>query len=407
MFVYIPTMRCYCSKSLEILARATRLSALGLLLLQSAAFGLGQERYIEASAQPGSFCIAQAGATASLSVNSGDYAGVVRAVHDLQHDIRLVTGVTPTFAGAEADLRTRTIIIGTIGKSPLIDRLIRTRKIDVASIAGKWESFLIQVVPKPFPGVASALVIAGSDKRGTIYGVYDVSEQIGVSPWYWWADVPVRHKNALFVKPGKYTQGPPAVKYRGIFLNDEAPSLTGWVNEEYGGYNHQFYEQVFELLLRLKANYLWPAMWNSAFNEDDPLNPRLADEYGIVMGTSHHEPMLRAQQEWKRHGSGAWDYSANASTLNKFWDEGIERNRNYESIITFGMRGDGDLPMSESANVALLEKIVEDQRKILATRNKKGLSEVPQDWALYKEVQGLLRERNARPRRCHVAVVRR
>jgi hypothetical protein len=231
------------------------------------------------------------------------------------------------------------------------------------------------------------LVIAGSDKRGTIYGIYDVSEQIGVSPWYWWADVPVPHKDALFVKPGVYVQDPPAVKYRGIFLNDEAPSLSGWVHEKYGNYNHEFYTKVFELLLRLKANYLWPAMWNNAFNEDDPLNPELADEYGIVLGTSHHEPMLRAQQEWKRHGTGPWDYSTNSAELNKFWAEGIERNKNYESIITLGMRGDGDMPMSESANGALLEKIVADQRAILASHMNKDLSEVPQDWALYKEVQ--------------------
>ena len=130
------------------------------------------------------------------------------------------------------------------------------------------------MVPRPLPGVANGLIIAGSDKRGTIYGIYDLSEQIGVSPWYWWADVPVQHRDALFVKPGRYVQGPPAVKYRGIFLNDEAPALSGWVKEKFGNYNHQFYEKVFELLLRLKANYLWPAMWNNAFNEDDPLNPQ-------------------------------------------------------------------------------------------------------------------------------------
>jgi hypothetical protein len=246
---------------------------------------------------------------------------------------------------------------------------------------------VIQVVRNPLPGLKSALVIAGSDKRGTIFGIYDLSEQIGVSPWYWWADVPVHQHKELFVKPGKYTQGPPAVKYRGIFLNDEAPSLSGWVKENYGSYNHEFYTKVFELLLRLKANYLWPAMWGSAFNEDDPLNAKLANEYGIVMGTSHHEPMLRAQQEWKRHGAGPWDYAKNAEFLRHFWGAGIERNKDYESIITLGMRGDGDLPMSASANTALLEQIVADQRSIIAKRMNSDLSEVPQDWALYKEVQ--------------------
>ena len=189
------------------------------------------------------------------------------------------------------------------------------------------------------PGIRSALVIAGSDKRGTIFGIYDVSEQIGVSPWYWWADVPVPHRAALFIKPGRYIEGEPAVKYRGIFLNDEAPSLTGWVNEKYGGFNHYFYERVFELLLRLKANYLWPAMWNSAFYEDDPLNGKLANEYGIVMGTSHHEPMMRAYQEWQRHGVGPWDYATNAKNLDAFWEYGVQRGRNWESTITIGMRG--------------------------------------------------------------------
>jgi len=369
------------------LAKSAQLFLLVLVFLHSSSFGLGQDRYVESVAHPGNFTVARSGIAASIYVDASDYAGVVRAAKDLDSDIARVTGITPTLAHDTGTLGSDAILIGTIGKSPLIDRLIRNRKINVQSIAGKWESFLIQVVSKPLPGVPSALVIAGSDKRGTIYGIYDVSEQIGVSPWYWWADVPVQHKDALFVKPGAYVQGPPAVKYRGIFLNDEAPSLTGWVNEKFGTYNHQFYEKVFELLLRLKANYLWPAMWNNAFNEDDPLNPKLADEYGIVMGTSHHEPMLRAQQEWKRHGTGPWDYSKNSELLQKFWDEGIERNKNYESIITLGMRGDGDLPMSQSANVALLEKIVDDQRKIIANRINNDLAAVPQDWALYKEVQ--------------------
>src|SRR5262249_3839449 len=137
--------------------------------------------------------------------------------------------------------------------------------IDVAAIKGQWESYLLQVVSDPLPDVKSALVIVGSDKRGTIYGIYDLSQQMGVSPWYYWADVPVVHRDAVFVKAGKYVQGPPAVKYRGIFLNDEAPALTGWVKATFGDYNHDFYEKVFELLLRLKANYLWPAMWNNCF----------------------------------------------------------------------------------------------------------------------------------------------
>src|SRR5258708_6950832 len=372
---------------LWMFARSIQLTLLCLLVLGASGFGLGEQRYVETVSRPGSFPIAQSGAAASIYVDSNDYAGVIRAAHDVGSDIARVTGDTAVLKQSNTGLGSHAIIIGTIGKSPAIDQLIRGGKINAAAIAGKWESFLIQVVLRPLPGVAQALVIAGSDRRGTIYGIYDVSEQMGVSPWYWWADVPVQHQNPLFVKAGVYLQGPPAVKYRGIFLNDEAPSLTGWVHERFGNYKHQFYEKVFELLLRLKANYLWPAMWDNAFNEDDPLNPKLADEYGIVMGTSHHEPMLRAQQEWKRHGTGPWDYAKNSDVLQKFWDEGIERNKAYECIITLGMRGDGDLPMSESANVALLEKIVDDQRKIIASRVNKDLSAVPQDWALYKEVQ--------------------
>jgi hypothetical protein len=235
--------------------------------------------------------------------------------------------------------------------------------------------------------VDRALVIVGSDKRGTIYGIYELSEQLGVSPWYWWADVPVMHHDSVFIKPVRFVEAGPAVKYRGIFLNDEAPALSGWAKEKFGGLNSAFYTKVFELLLRLRANYLWPAMWDNAFNEDDPDNARLADEYGIVMGTSHHEPMLRAQQEWKRHGNGPWNYKTNSEVLRQFWSEGIGRNRDFESITTIGMRGDGDEPMSEEANVALLQGIVADQRAILAREVNPDITKVPQLWALYKEVQ--------------------
>ena len=366
-------------------ACAYSLAALSLLTWQGTACALGQVKYVELVRHPNDFAIAEGTSLAAIYVDANDHAGVVRAVGDLAADVDRVTGRMPATKNAASGANL--IIVGTIGKSAVIDQLIREKKLDVSSVAGKWESFLIQVVPRPLPGVANGLIIAGSDKRGTIYGIYDLSEQIGVSPWYWWADVPVHHRDALFVRPGRYVQQSPAVKYRGIFLNDEAPALSGWVQEKFGNFNHQFYEKVFELLLRLKANYLWPAMWNNAFNEDDPLNPQLADMYGIVMGTSHHEPMLRAQQEWKRHGTGPWDYSLNSDVLQKFWTEGIERNKNYESITTLGMRGDGDLPMTEGANIALLEKIVADQRKIIAGHVNPDLSAVPQDWALYKEVQ--------------------
>jgi hypothetical protein len=353
------------------------------------AFGLGQPQYVETTRSPGSFLIADDSNLAVLLVDTNDFPGVVRAVSDLQADIARVTSHQPTLVRSRGGIGTNAIVIGTIGKSPLIDELVRAGKIDTSQISGKWESFIIQVVPQPFKGVQNALIIAGSDRRGTIYGIYDLSEQIGVSPWYWWADVPVVHKSSLYVKAGRFVQGPPAVKYRGIFLNDEAPCLTGWVTEKFGNYNHRFYTNVFELLLRLKANYLWPAMWNNCFNEDDPLNPKLADEYGIVMGTSHVEPMLRADKEWNRKGytPAQWNYDKNPELLRAFWEEGTERNKNYESIVTIAMRGKIDTPMSETANIALLERIVADQRQIITRRMNPDVTKVPQLWALYKEVQ--------------------
>ncbi|MFL6208559.1 MAG: glycosyl hydrolase 115 family protein [Pyrinomonadaceae bacterium] len=357
------------------------------LICTPATYALGQTRYVEFAALPGSLRLVSAGVAAPILLDSQDYPGVLRAARDLQTDIGRVTKIQPHIVTDAPTQATDVVLVGTLDKNRRIEELVRAGKLDVTAIRGRWESFIIEVVPQPWPGVERALVIVGSDKRGTIYGCYDLSEQSGVSPWYWWADVPVARHAQLFVRAGRYVQGAPAVKYRGIFLNDEAPALTGWVHEKFGNYNHQFYAKVFELLLRLKANYLWPAMWGNAFNDDDALNPKLADEYGIVMGTSHHEPMLRAQQEWKRYGRGAWDYATNGEVLRAFWTEGIRRNRGYESIVTLGMRGDGDLPMSAEANVALLERIVSDQRHILAENYTPRLSNVPQLWALYKEVQ--------------------
>ena len=373
-----------------LLARTTGVILCTIASVASAA-ALGQQRYVDFSISPGSLRLVVEGKAAPILVDSEDYPGVLRAARDLQTDIRRVTTLQPAILSDQAfsqnALISDVVLVGTLGRNRRIDALVQAGKLDVATIRGRWESFLIQVVPEPWPGVERALVIAGSDKRGTIYGIYDLSEQIGVSPWYWWADGPVTHRDQLFVHAGRYVQGPPAVKYRGIFLNDEAPALTGWVREKFGNYNHEFYAKVFELLLRLKGNYLWPAMWDNAFNDDDAMNPKLADEYGIVMGTSHHEPMLRAQQEWKRYGKGPWDYAANSDVLKSFWTEGVRRNRDYESIITLGMRGDGDMPMSQESNVALLERIVADQRKILADNLTPDLSKIPTLWALYKEVQ--------------------
>ncbi|MDR3365880.1 MAG: glycosyl hydrolase 115 family protein [Prevotellaceae bacterium] len=317
---------------------------------------------------------------ANVFTDDGD-KGVLRAANDLHRDFQRVSGLLPTGFLSYA------VIIGTAGKSEVIDRLIKKGKIDGRELRGKNEKYLIQTLDNPVEGVKKGVIIAGSDKRGTIYGIYELSRQMGVSPWYWWADVPVKHQENLYVKPGVYTDGEPAVRYRGIFINDEAPAFQGWCKEKFGGVNSEMYEHMFELILRLKGNFLWPAMWGNAFYDDDPRNGVLADEMGIVVGTSHHEPLGRAHDEWRRYGKGEWNYTKNRQILREFWRDGMKRMKDYETIVTIGMRGDGDEPMSEDANVALLQQIVKDQREIIAGVTGKKTEETPQVWALYKEVQ--------------------
>ncbi|WP_082087151.1 glycosyl hydrolase 115 family protein [Teredinibacter purpureus] len=349
---------------------------------------LGDARYISEKALRGSVALVSKDTTATLYVDSNDHKGVIRATRNLQTDIKRVSGQHAVIVNTQNALGAHAVIIGTIGKSPLIDTLIAERKIDVKSTVGKWDGYHLQTVNNPLPGVERALVIAGADKRGTTYGIYDLSEQIGVSPWYYWADVPPQKKNTLYVLAKTLRQESPKIQYRGIFLNDEAPALSSWVAENHGNYTHEFYEKVFELLLRLKANFLWPAMWNNAFADDDIQNMILADEYGIVMSTSHHEPMMRADKEWNRHGVGAWEFSTNPDNLANFWQDGATRNRDYESIYTMGMRGQEDEPMSEGENIELLESVVKRQRTILAdVFDDRPISDVPQVWCLYKEVQ--------------------
>ncbi|MES1216233.1 MAG: glycosyl hydrolase 115 family protein [Bacteroidota bacterium] len=325
--------------------------------------------------------------SATVYTDPADFILVQRAAGFLQHDMEMLTGKKPELISSILSAAKTIIIIGTIERSSIIQKLIKEKKINVDKIKGKWDAYQVQAVSKPFKGVENALVITGGNKRGAAYGTFELSQQAGVSPWYWWADVPVNKKTALYVNKTTLFNDAPKVKYRGFFINDEAPAFSGWTREKFGGVNHLAYEKIFELLLRLKANYLWPAMWGNAFNDDDTLNPRLADEYGIVMGTSHHEPMLRAQQECKRYGKGKWDYDSNEVILKDFWKKGIENMGTHESIVTVGMRGDGDRPMTQGTATALLERIVADQRKIIADITRKPASETPQLWALYKEVQ--------------------
>jgi hypothetical protein len=363
-----------------------------LLAFAANAYAMPRPGLVEFKSSQNSFCVVCASHTSPIYVDPGDYPGVARAANDLAQDIGRVSGNAASVVRSMSGISTPTILIGTVGKSAVIDELVTSGKLDVSAIKGKWESYVIQTVANPMPGVNQALVIAGSDKRGTIYGIYDVSESIGVSPWYWWADVPTQHHDAIFIKSGQIVQGPPAVKYRGIFLNDEAPAMSGWTKEKFGGFNSKMYTHVFELLLRLRANYLWPAMWGGAFNEDDPLNPQLANEYGIVMGTSHQEPMDRAQAEFDhRYKAEKWNYVHYPDLMENFWREGVRRNKGDENIYTLGMRGRNDSSMlpdaSEAENAAVLDKIIARQRQILTDEVNPDIDKVPQVLAVYKEVE--------------------
>ena len=314
-----------------------------------------------------------------IYMDANDCRGVSYAANALVRDISKVSGSQATITSN----RKATILVGTIGHSAAIDQLIKQKRINGNLLKGKREKFIITIVD-------NQLVIAGSDRRGTIYGIYELSQQMGVSPWYDWADVPVEHHDSIFANKGIYTDGEPAVRYRGIFLNDEAPCLTSWVKNTYGTEygDHRFYQRVFELVLRLRGNMMWPAMWGWAFYADDAENEKTADEMGVVMSTSHHEPMARNHQEYARNrkGWGPWNYQKNKANLQKFFREGIERMKGTEQIVTIGMRGDGDEAMSAEADTKLMTNIINDQLKIIAEVTGKKASETPQVWALYKEV---------------------
>ena len=333
------------------------------------------------STSGGGFPLVSGGIPAAVVTDPSDPKGVQIAAGNLREDFARVCGTKAPSSGRRA------ILAGTV-ESPMIRKLSAQGKVDLSALKGQFETYLIRTC-------GDTLIVVGADMRGTIYGIYELSEQIGVSPWYYWADVPVRHRDNLFLASGTYTVPQPAVRYRGIFLNDEAPCLTGWVKNsfgtDYGG--HEFYAHVFELLLRLKANFLWPAMWGWSFYADDPLNSVTANEMGIIMGTSHHEPMARNHQEWvrKNGADGPWDYQKNKKNLDKFFTEGVRRAAGTEDLITIGMRGDGDAAMGkegeEAKYISLLEKIIDNQRKIIRRETGRPAAERPQVWALYKEVQ--------------------
>jgi len=357
------------------------LLAASLLLLSIPSVAVDHPGITEKRTAPGRFSLVEKGVPAAVVTDPTDKPGVLIAAETLREDFARVCGTKAAASGPRA------IYAGT-KDCPLIKRLAAEGRIDTTPLAGQYETYVLQVD-------GDAVIIAGADLRGTIYGIYEISEQIGVSPWYDWADVPVRPATDLSLAAGTYAVPQPGVRYRGIFLNDEAPCLTSWVKNTYGtDYgDHRFYARVFELLLRLRANFMWPAMWGWAFYADDPENSRTADEMGIIMGTSHHEPMARNHQEWvrKRGSGGPWDYTTNKKVLNQFFTEGMERAKDTEDLITIGMRGDGDAALGkegEEANyIKLLETIIKDQRKIIRKVTGRNAEQRPQVWALYKEVQ--------------------
>lgn len=352
------------------------------------------------------FPLAAGGSAVGIFVDAADDPAVVRAAGDLQADVERVCGTRPELLRTLPRSAPLLVLAGTLGASPVIDRLAARGRLDVSRVKGRWEASVTQVVERPLPGVDRALVIAGSDRRGTVYGIYDTSERIGVSPWYWWADVPVEHRDTVTVPAGPFIRHEPSVRYRGIFINDEQ-NLTTWshrTQEPDKNIGPETYQRVFELLLRLKANYLWPAMhpYSDFFNKYRE-NPELADRYGIVVGSSHPEALLRnGVHEWEpwiaEHpnpdGSApVYDYTVNPAVISDYWRARARQNAAYESSWTLGMRGLHDSAL-ETRNattipekVAVMNDIITDQRRILA--EEVGAAAEPQIFIPYKEVLDL------------------
>ncbi|MCT9080333.1 glycosyl hydrolase 115 family protein [Streptomyces fulvoviolaceus] len=349
------------------------------------------------------FPLVQAGTAVDVFVDAADDPAVIRAAADLQADIERVGGARPSLLHTLPESAALLVLVGTIGASPVIDRLVAQGRLDVSRVKGRWEASVTQTVDRPVPGVDRALVIAGSDRRGTIYGIYDTSERIGVSPWYWWADVPVERRDTVTVPAGPFKRQEPSVRYRGIFINDEQ-NLTTWshrTQEPDKNIGPETYKRVFELLLRLKANYLWPAMhpYSDFFNKYRE-NPELADQYGIVVGSSHPEALLRnGVHEWapwaEEHPNAdgslpVYDYTVNPAVISDYWRARARQNAAYESSWTLGMRGLHDSALETKYATTIPEKVVvmndiiADQRRILA--EEVGAAAEPQIFIPYKEV---------------------
>ena len=357
--------------------------------------------WVDSREHAGDFPLVTKKQLAPIVVAPEDFKVVHIAAHDLAADIARVTGREPIVQSSLQDFKAPAVLVGTLGNSPIIDNLVAAGKLNVSALRGTWESFLIATVEAPQAGMERALVIVGSDRRGTAFGIYELSQAIGVSPWYWWADVVPEKKNALFIKAGTHRFGPPSVKYRGIFINDEDWSLQVWASKNFepenGGIGPKTYAKMFELMLRLKANTLWPGMHPTTkpFNSF-PQNAKLADDYAIVMGSSHAEPMLRNNVgEWTAP-KDQYNYLTHRDTVLSYWEERMRINGSFENIYTLGMRGVHDSqmqgPTNDAERVKLLQQVFKDQRALIAKHTQSPAEQVPQMFCAYKEVLGLYRQ---------------
>lgn len=329
------------------------------------------------------------------------YNGVKKIADKVCKDINRVIGYRPEAADEIRKLGKYAIIYGTVGHSTILDKLHKNGRIDLSTVVNKRESFLFQLVDDPFLGVSCAVVIAGSDKRGTIYGLFHFSECIGVSPLVDWSDVrPVKKDQIILTEEYNMVSKEPSVKYRGIFINDEWPAFGTWAKRHFSDLNAKMYDHVFELILRLKGNYLWPAMWKSNFSCDGPdlLNAELADEYGIVLGSSHHEPCIRNGEEYSLvrgkdsiYGD-AWNFRTNREGIIRFWEDGLKRNGKFENVITLGMRGEQDTKIlgkdaTLADNVELLRDVIREQNRLIKENVCEDLTQVPRVFVLFTEVE--------------------
>lgn len=350
------------------------------------------------------FYIVKDRVAAELLIEAEAWEGVRRVGGTMGGDIETVSGCAPVRREAlEQCAAERVVLAATAGRSPLLARLEREGRLSLAAVTGKREVFLMQILEDPFPEapqVKQLLLIAGSDKRGTIYGMFRLSELCGVSPLVFWGDAaPEKDPEPAVFLAEPFVSKEPSVRYRGFFINDEWPAFGSWCTERFGGVNAKAYQMIFELLLRLKGNYLWPAMWRSSFSEDGPGldSAELADCYGVIMGASHHEPMCRAGVEWQNqyahYGTDpAWSFITNREAITKFWADGVRRNRPFENVITIGMRGENDsklLPQDATLadNIAVLQDAIRTQHGLLRELVDPDLKKVPRMLAIYKEVE--------------------